>query len=143
MSLKKIPQNLWLNSALLLIYNKELDFLMQIRSKDAPIMPGVVGFFGGGIEENESPYDAAVRESFEELSIILDYEFYEERIALVEGKYNELAYFFIAKKDENKKFIVREGDGHLWVNVNKVPHNLKIQQHDLDTLIRAYKFLKK
>jgi len=71
-SLKKIPQNLWLNSALLLIYNKELDFLMQIRSKDAPIMPGVVGFFGGGIEENESPYDAAVRESFEELSIILD-----------------------------------------------------------------------
>ena len=45
---------------------------MQIRSKDAPIMPGVVGFFGGGIEENESPYDAAVRESFEELSIILD-----------------------------------------------------------------------
>jgi len=136
------PQNYHLNSALLIIYNEKLEFLMQIRSKDAPIMPSVIGFFGGGIEEDESPYEAAIRESKEELDILLDYKFYKERVAIVEERYRELAYFYIAEID-NKVFAVNEGDGFYWLNVRKDLRNLKIQEHDLSTLEEAYHFLTK
>jgi 8-oxo-dGTP pyrophosphatase MutT (NUDIX family) len=136
------PQNYHLNSALLIIYNKKLDFLMQIRSKDAPIMPSFIGFFGGGMEDGESPYEAAIRESKEELEVLLDYKFYKERVAIVEGKYRELAYFYIAEID-NKMFTVNEGDGFYWLNIKKDLRDLKIQEHDLNTLKEAYHFLTK
>ncbi len=134
------PHNYHLNSALLIIYNDNLEFLMQIRSSDAPIMPSVIGFFGGGIENSESPYEAAIRESNEELGILLDYEFYKERVAIVEGKYRELAYFYIANIS-NKVFTVNEGDGFCWINIKKNLNNLKIQGHDLNTLREAHCFL--
>jgi len=44
--------------------------LMQLRDeKKSIIFPGKWGFFGGGINEKESPEDAARRELFEELDI--------------------------------------------------------------------------
>ncbi len=115
---------------------------MQIRSKDAPIMPSFIGFFGGGMEDGESPYEAAIRESKEELEVLLDYKFYKERVAIVEGKYRELAYFYIAEID-NKMFTVNEGDGFYWLNIKKDLRDLKIQEHDLNTLKEAYHFLTK
>jgi len=115
---------------------------MQIRSEDAPIMPSVVGFFGGGIEKGESPYETAIRESNEELEIVLNYEFYKERVAIVEGKYREKAYFYIANiKDE--AFTVNEGDGFCWLDIRKDLSRLQIQEHDLSTLEEAHRFLEK
>ena len=76
--MKEKPQKYRLFSALLMIYNSDFKFLMQIRSDDAPIMPSVIGFFGGGIKDFEDPYEAAIRESIEELSIKLDYKFYKK-----------------------------------------------------------------
>ena len=133
-------QDYHLNSALLIIYDDNLDFLMQIRSEDAPIMPSVIGFFGGGIENGELPHEAAIRESNEELGFVLDYKFYKERVAIVEGKYIERAYFYIANIN-NEMFVVNEGDGSCWLNVRKDLGSLQIQEHDLNTLKEAYNFL--
>ena len=141
--MKKYSYKYRLFSSLLLIYNSDLKFLMQIRSDDAPIMPSVIGFFGGGIKDFEDPYDAAIRESIEELSIKLDYKFYKKREAIVENKYYELAYFFTAKINNNQKFVVNEGDGHLWLDVNNIPNDIAIQEHDLNILNDAYNMLKK
>ena len=71
-----------------------------------------------------------------------DYKFYKERVAIVEERYRELAYFYIAEID-NKVFAVNEGDGFYWLNVRKDLRNLKIQEHDLSTLEEAYHFLTK
>ena len=139
--MKKYPHKYRLLTSLLMIYNTDYKFLMQIRSDDAPIMPSVIGFFGGGIKDFENPYEAAIRESFEELSIKLDYKFYKKREAIVENKYYELAYFFTAKINNNQKFVVNEGDGHLWLDVNNIPNDLEIQKHDLNILNDMYNTL--
>ena len=115
---------------------------MQVRSKDAPIMPSVIGFFGGGVKNGELPYEAAIRESNEELGIVLNYEFYKERVAIVEGKYRERAYFYIASIKDNT-FTVNEGDGFCWLDVKKDLSSLKIQKHDLSTLEEVHHFLTK
>lgn len=46
--------------------------LLQHRTEDAPKNPGCWGFFGGHIEEGETPEQAAKREVKEELGIELD-----------------------------------------------------------------------
>ena len=138
---KRYPQKNHLFTALLMIYNADYKFLMQIRSDDAPIKPSVIGYFGGGIKDFEDPYEAAIRESLEELSIKLDYRFYKKRVAIVENKYYEIAHFFIAKINNKQKFVVNEGDGHLWLDVNNIPNDIAIQEHDLNILNDAYNIL--
>jgi 8-oxo-dGTP pyrophosphatase MutT (NUDIX family) len=51
---------------LLVLYNREGQFLLQHRD-DTATYPGYWGFFGGAIEEGESPEVAMQREAFEEL----------------------------------------------------------------------------
>lgn len=53
--------------ALLILPDKRL--ILQRRSTDAPVAPGMLGFFGGHIEDNESPDEAIVRELAEEISL--------------------------------------------------------------------------
>lgn len=43
--------------------------IFQRRTDDAPTSPGMLGFFGGHLEEGEDPYAAAQRELAEETSI--------------------------------------------------------------------------
>lgn len=45
--------------------------LLQHRTEDAKILPGYWGFFGGGIEGEETPEQAVEREAEEELGIKL------------------------------------------------------------------------
>ena len=55
------------NVSLLLLLNEKEHFLLQLRDWEAPTYPGIWGFFGGGIEQGETPEAAIKRESFEEL----------------------------------------------------------------------------
>lgn len=43
--------------------------VFQRRTEDAPTSPGLLGFFGGHLEEGEKAYDGAKRELGEETSI--------------------------------------------------------------------------
>jgi len=58
-------------SVALIPVNKEGKILFQHRTKDAPTYPNQWGFFGGSIEEGESPESAVAREAKEELGLIL------------------------------------------------------------------------
>lgn len=61
-------------------------YLMQLRDENKQIaFPGKWGFFGGSIETNEMPYEAAKRELLEEIT----YDF-EELILLNEQKIERL-----------------------------------------------------
>jgi mutator protein MutT len=72
-------------ASLIPFYKKkeEVCVLLQKRSADAERLPGLFGFFGGGVEIGESPEQALVREILEELTIEITsytflghYEFY-------------------------------------------------------------------
>ena len=55
--------------SLLVLRDEEGRVLMQHRSKDAKLKPDHWAFFGGGIEEGETPEEALKREIKEELGI--------------------------------------------------------------------------
>lgn len=52
------------------IINDSVYLFMQKRAKDNPRGGNMFGFFGGGIEESETPEEALTREAKEELGII-------------------------------------------------------------------------
>lgn len=52
-----------------IIKNKEGEYLLQLRSKDAPTASNQWGIFGGHMEEKESPLETAQRELKEELNL--------------------------------------------------------------------------
>lgn len=69
--------------------------LLQHRAEDTRHNPNLWGFFGGHIEDGETPEEAVVRETKEELSINLkDYIFYKKYSYLnQEGKPREKNIF--------------------------------------------------
>jgi 8-oxo-dGTP pyrophosphatase MutT (NUDIX family) len=58
--------------ALIVLLLPDNQLVMQRRTKDAPISPGKLGFFGGHIEKEEEPYVAIRRELEEETSLNID-----------------------------------------------------------------------
>ncbi len=82
--------------------------LLQKRSADAERLPGLFGFFGGGLENDESPEQGLIREIQEELGVTISnftffshYEFY--------GRIDDV---FLAEFDKVSLHAihVREGD---------------------------------
>ena len=55
------------NVSVLGLYNDKKEILLQHRSKDAKRLPDHWAFFGGGLEQGETPEQAMARESIEEL----------------------------------------------------------------------------
>lgn len=51
----------------MILHDAEGRILLQHRTEDAPCLPGQWAFFGGGIEPGETPEQALVRETEEEL----------------------------------------------------------------------------
>ena len=82
--------------ALLILYTSTGQILLQHRTPDAFRLPNHWAFFGGGIEQGESPKEALVREALEELSYPV-----------------QNPYFLLAQKvrdgeDENTKYVFVE-----------------------------------
>ena len=126
------------NNALCVIYDDSDRFLMQLRSKDAPVLPGYLGFFGGNIEENEKPDEAIRREIFEEIKYTSCFEFYRLRYALVIN-FVEKAYIYINKFEGNpEQVIAYEGDEAVWIDKNVIKYD--IMRHDIQLLEELFEF---
>jgi 8-oxo-dGTP pyrophosphatase MutT (NUDIX family) len=57
------------SSALIVLELPTGELVLQRRTDNAPLGPGKLGLFGGGIEAGESPYECIVRELGEETSL--------------------------------------------------------------------------
>jgi mutator protein MutT len=116
------------NVAVLILYNTTGQILLQHRSSHALRLPNFWAFFGGGIDQGESPTEALERELREELS-------YQ-----VQTPYLLLAQKIRDDEDENTKYVFVEhyrdqplqlGEGHAmgWVTPDET-HQLQMIEHD-------------
>jgi 8-oxo-dGTP diphosphatase len=116
------------NISVLILYNSTGQILLQHRNNDASRLPNVWAFFGGGIEQGESPTEALEREMLEELS-------YQ-----VQSPYLLLAQTIRDEEDENAKYVfiepyqdqplqLGEGQAMGWFSPDET-HHLKMVEHD-------------
>jgi 8-oxo-dGTP diphosphatase len=99
--------------SVLILYDDEGRVLLQHRTKDAPIFPSHWAFFGGGVEQGESPEQAVKRESFEELRYAVNAP---RLLAAQRFTYDGIEYtkhVFVEKYD-GATLILGEGQGMGW-----------------------------
>ena len=90
------------------IKNNDVEVFLQKRTEDAKVAPGCFGFFGGKIEEQETPDEALKREIKEELDLsVEDYKFFKQY-----DFGNVLINVYISEvgEDFEGKISVNEGD---------------------------------
>jgi 8-oxo-dGTP diphosphatase len=109
---------------------------LQKRSEDAERYPGYFGFFGGGVEENETIEEALLREIKEELDIVL------EKFSHF-GKYylpKTIVDVFITEVGDNfeKEITVLEGDYGQWFNEEDFERQRGVITGDLKILEDLY-----
>jgi len=122
------------NYALLLLQRMDGKVLFQLRTDNAPTFPSLWGFFGGAIEDGESPETAVRREAREELS----YHCQNARLILhldrddLDHPFGGARYFFLESYDETQCLNLQEGKGMGWFTFEQAtelttpPHNLEI-----------------
>ena len=91
------------------LYNDKKEILLQHRSKDAKRLPDHWAFFGGGIEQGETPEQALARESIEELEyrVMKPQRLYIQKFTF-EGSVNT-KYVFVERYDPSQTLIQHEG----------------------------------
>ncbi|MEW9096233.1 MAG: CoA pyrophosphatase [Clostridiaceae bacterium] len=86
----------------LILDNKNLEILFQVRAFNLQHQPGDISLPGGRIENGETEEEAAIRESIEELNIKReDFKIIGEMDSLV-THYNRIIYPFVALLDKNQ-----------------------------------------
>lgn len=105
-------------SVMVLLYeeNEELYVVFEVRSNKLKNQPGDVCLAGGKVEQDESPKEAALRETVEELNVeIDDIEFIGDMDYFI-SPYGLIMYAFVGKL---KKYVVNP-------NKNEVDHVFKV-----------------
>ena len=116
------------NVSVLILYNSTGHILLQHRTNEAFRLPNFWAFFGGGIEQGESPKEALEREILEELSYQVQSPYF-----LLEQKIRD-------EEDENTKYVfveqyqdqplqLGEGQAMGWFSPDET-HQLKMIEHD-------------
>ena len=112
---------------------------LQKRSKDALRLPRHFGFFGGGIDGNETPEEALIREIREELSYNADGSEY-----LGVFRENSLhAYYDEAPSDFEERIVVQEGEYGKWFTKEECMAEPLLIDLDKEVLHRFFEKLEK
>lgn len=127
--------------ALIVFYDKDNRILLQDRTGKAK-HGEEWGFFGGGIEQGETPEQAVVRETEEELGYKLTKFKYigEYKNTLPNGFIIERHIFVSSLKDQFSKFVQKEGAGMQLFSI-KEAKKLKMISGDYQTLDMIAKYL--
>ncbi len=117
------------NVSLIILFDKDKRILLQHRAKNAERLPDFWGFFGGGIEKGETPEQALVRESQEEL----DYTPRKPRLLMIQNFEHQndknIKYVFAEEFDNNIILHQSEGQAMGWYSLEETKA-LKMVDHD-------------
>lgn len=88
-----------------------LEFILTLRNPDLPLHGGQLSFPGGGVDSNEKPMDAAIRETYEEIGIIVEKK---DIIGSLTPFYvahsNNLVHTFVSCISEKKEFRLQQDE---------------------------------
>lgn len=123
--------------SLIIFYDENFNILLQSR-KEISKAGEEWGFFGGQIEESETPEQALIRETQEELDYKLDSEEFiflqELEISMPKIDLNLTQYIFVSKlENKYEQFTQYEGDEMKLFSILEA-RNLKIVECDFQTL---------
>lgn len=129
-------------AALIILYDRENNLLLQHRTKDAAVLPDYWAFFGGEVKKGETPEDAVHREAFEELNYKLKLpQFFTERDFKI-GNAEGHMYVYIEAFDGNKSELkLQEGQGWGWYSISEID-SLRMIDHDRQMVNSIGKYLK-
>jgi len=129
-----------INCSLIILYSNS-KVLLQKRTFDAPVLAGFWAFFGGGIEEGETPLEALYRETYEELEYRLKSpQFLLEQEFELEGKRGYM-HVYIEKINLLKvKLICHEGEKFGWFGIEDI-EVLKMLEHDKKILYKIFEVI--
>ncbi len=111
--------------SVILLYTTEGKILLQHRADDARRLPGYWAFFGGGIDEGETPLQAVVRETREEL----EYDLVDPECVMMQDLETGKKYVYCAPFDSAQSITQHEGQGYGWYTVDETL-GLKVIEHD-------------
>jgi 8-oxo-dGTP diphosphatase len=114
----------------LLLIRADGKFLLQHRDEKARRFPLYWGFFGGGINNSETPEQAMIRETKEELGInVVDYQLALEQNFSDDFDPQGKKWIFTAPFEKQTPITLNEGQGMDWFLTEDL-ENLMIIPHD-------------
>jgi len=126
--------------SVLALYNDRKEILLQHRSKDASRLPNYWGFFGGGIEREETPEQALAREIYEEL----EYTVSSPELIFIQKftheKDESTKFVFIEKYNSARSLVQHEGQQMRWWKFDELA-TLLIVDHDRIALAKIQTYL--
>lgn len=120
---------------------QETCFFLQVRDHNAPRLPGFFGFFGGGLENDESPDEALVREIKDELGLTLTGE---QRLFSRYEALTSINHVYIVDADErfDGNVTVYEGERGEFLSETQIKQEDKICDSDKLILTQLSKTLR-
>lgn len=113
----------------LLLYDDRKRFLLQFRDAHAPKNKNVWMFFGGGIEQGESPEQALHREALEELNHVVR----KPKLFYTNEHGESVQYCFVEHCTEKQHLRLQEGQSWGWFTVDEI-HNLNMPEDHKEML---------
>lgn len=122
-----------------ILYTPAGQILLQHRSHDAVRLPNYWAFFGGGIEQGESPVEALVREVLEELSYQVENPYFLMAQKVRDQQDENTKYVFV-EQYQNRPLQLGEGQAMGWFSPDET-HALKMIGHDRVVVERIWDYL--
>ena len=106
-----------MNVVCIILHDSKHRFLLQHRNLKTARLPGYWAFFGGGIDEGETPLQAAERESLEELNYALQNPVLAlEQDFAIENTPGHMKVFIDEYLQDKAKLKLKEGHSWGWFN---------------------------
>ena len=121
--------------------NGQFEVFLQQRDANAPTFPRYIGFFGGGIEEGETPEAAMRRETREELCIELGEIFFVGHFEVPGFVRN--VFTLPVESDFENSVRVMEGEGGVFLSEQEIAAHTNIIPPDQKILLDVFVQLRK
>jgi 8-oxo-dGTP diphosphatase len=128
-----------LGTCSIILYNKKnKTILLQLKDKNAPIYANEYGFFGGHIENKETPKECIQRECLEEL----EYKLENPKLMFMRYVKKAPRYHYTEEYNPNKTLTQHEGQDKKWFTYQELKHEKNISKSIKERSLEIIKNLK-